>query len=262
MFKVQERLPYPDKRNNMFEGIKDVLKNRNFLWLTLSHQIRSFRILGTTLGIYVAGALLGDTSKYIFFALPTGIGSVVGMLFVRAMLKKSDALKVYIAFGILSFVANSLAFGAGLLYLIVGGMIWQVLFMVFLFVAGFQFASSTIIPNIFNADILNELELQTGGKRLEQTIGFTQGLIGTITGVATSLLGPYILLNPSMIHYMQGVPEQTQETSIKLIFFYTVFAGFFFCFSLIPLIGYRLNRSRREEINAKLAVQRAERTIQ
>jgi len=260
MLKVQERLPFPDKKNNMFEGIKDVLKNKNFLWLTFSHQIRNFRLLGTSLGIYVAGALLGDTSKYIFFALPTGIGSVVGMLFVRTMLKKSDAVRVYVIFGILSLISNVLAFGSGLMYLLMGGLVWQVLFMVFLFAAGFQFASSTIIPNIFNADILNELELQTGGKRLEQTIGFTQGLIGTVTGVVTSFLGPFILLNPAMIHYIQGVGTQTQETSIKLIFFYTVFAGFFFCVSLIPLIGYKLNRAKREEITAKLAIQRAERS--
>lgn len=96
--------------------------------------------------------------------------------------------------------------------------------MFFLFAIGLQFGASNIIPNIFNADILNELELQTGGRRLEQTISFTQSLFGTVMGVFTGLLTPVILL--SVCGYQQGVDViQTQSTSLKLLFFYNRVCG-------------------------------------
>lgn len=127
--------------------------------------------------------------------------------------------------------------------------------MFFLFAIGLQFGASNIIPNIFNADILNELELQTGGRRLEQTISFTQSLFGTVMGVFTGLLTPVILL--SVCGYQQGVDViQTQSTSLKLLFFYTVFAGIFFFVSLFPMLGYKLDAERRRQLNIALEVQR------
>ena len=127
--------------------------------------------------------------------------------------------------------------------------------MFFLFAIGLQFGASNIIPNIFNADILNELELQTGGRRLEQTISFTQSLFGTVMGVFTGLLTPVILL--SVCKYQQGVDAvQTQSTALKLLFFYTVLAGIFFFVSLFPMLGYKLDTERRRQLNIALEAQR------
>ena len=163
-------------------------------------------------------------------------------------------------------IANALAFGAGWLYLTQGGTFLQILFVFFLFAIGLQFGASNIIPNMFNADILNELELQTGGRRLEQTISFTQSLFGTVMGVFTGLLTPVILL--SVCGYQQGVDViQTQSTSLKLLFFYTVFAGIFFFVSLFPMLGYKLDSlfpmlgykldtERRRQLNIALEAQR------
>lgn len=106
------------------------------------------------------------------------------MLIVQKLIKKTDPIKGYWIFGIYSLIANALAFGAGWLYLTRGGTFLQILFVFFFFAIGLQFGASNIIPNIFNADILNELELQTGGRRLEQTISFTQSLFGTVMGMA------------------------------------------------------------------------------
>ena len=146
------------------------------------------------------------------------------------------------------------------MYLTIGGTALQIVFVFFLFTIGLQYGSSNIIPNIFNADILNELEYETNGKRLEQTISFTQSLFGTVMGVVMGILSPMILL--TVCGYQQGVDVvQTQSTSIKLLFFYTIFAGIFFFVSLFPMLGYKLNTKRREELNAALELQREERRL-
>ena len=105
--------------------------------------------------------------------------------------------------------------------------------------------------------MLNEIEMQTGGKRLEQTVNFSSTIVSTILGVITGILTPIILLR--VCGYEQGSDFQSESTKIKLVFFYTLFTGIFYCLSLLPLIGYKLNKKRREEINAALGVMRAER---
>lgn len=256
---TKERVPYVAEKNSMFDGIKDVVKNKNFWWMTLSVQVRNFYLIGTGLGIYIAGVLLGDTSKFLLIGLPTGIGTAVGMLIVQQLIKKINPATVLKIFCVWSLIANTLAFGAGYMYLTKGGTVWQIVFLFFLFTIGFQFGANNIIPNILNADVLNELELQTGGKRLEQTVEFTKSIIGAITGVISGVISPFILLNEHMIHYQQGTAQQTQSTSIKLVFFYTIFAGIFYVLSIIPLIGYNLDNKKRQEISKALYEQRAQR---
>ena len=74
-------------------------------------------------------------------------------------------------------------------------------------------------------------------------------------GVFTGLLTPVILL--SVCGYQQGVDViQTQSTSLKLLFFYTVFAGIFFFVSLFPMLGYKLDAERRRQLNIALEAQR------
>lgn len=261
MLKTEERIPYLNKKNSMFNGISKVLQNKNFWWLTISHQVRNLRNIGTGFGIFVAGAILGDTSKFLLFGLPTGIGTFVGMLIVQKMIKKTDPIKVYWIFGIYSLIANTIAFIIGIWYLSTGGSALQILFIVVLFLIGLQFGASNIIPNIFNADILNELELQTGGMRLEQTISFTQGFFGMIMGIITGILTPKILL--SVCGYNQGVNAiQTVDTQKKLIFFYTMFVGIFFAVSLIPMLGYDLSTKKRKKINALLEIEREKRATE
>lgn len=258
MLKVKERVPYMEKKNSPFDGMGAVLKNKNFWFLTLSNSIRDIRKIGTGFGIFVAGALLGGTDKFLLIGLPTGIGTVVSMLIVQKMIKKMDVIKVNAIFSIYSLFANALSFAIAVIYFKVGGVGLQVLFVLSLFLIGLQFGSANIIPNIFNADVLNEIELQTGGKRLEQTINFSSSIVSTLIGVVTGVLTPTILLK--VCGYQQGVGAvQSESTKIKLVFFYTVFAGIFFCLSLLPMIGYRLTTKRRAQINASLEVLRAER---
>ncbi|MDE5990534.1 MAG: MFS transporter, partial [Clostridia bacterium] len=72
MLKVKERVPYMEKKESPFIGMGDVVKNKNFWFLTLSNSIRDIRKVGTGFGIFVAGALLGGTDKFLLIGLPTG----------------------------------------------------------------------------------------------------------------------------------------------------------------------------------------------
>lgn len=257
MLKVKERVPYNEKKNSPFEGMSHVVKNKNFWFLTLANAIREVRLLGMGFGIFVAGALLGDTSKFIIIGLPTGIGTVVSMLIVRKMIKKIDPIKVYTIFGIYSLLANTLAFFIAFLYFKQGGVGWQIAFIASLFLIGLQFGSSNLLPNIFNADVLNEIELQSGGKRLESTVSFSSTIVTTIMTVITGILTPTILLK--VCNYQQGTDIQSQSTKIRLVFFYTIFVGLCFALSLLPMIGYRLTTKKRDVINKQLEVLRAQR---
>ncbi len=257
MLKVKERVPYNEKKNSPFEGMSHVVKNKNFWFLTLANAIREVRLLGMGFGIFVAGALLGDTSKFIIIGLPTGIGTVVSMLIVRKMIKKIDPIKVYTIFGIYSLLANTLAFFIAFLYFKQGGVGWQIAFIASLFLIGLQFGSSNLLPNIFNADVLNEIELQSGGKRLEGTVSFSSTIVTTIMTVITGILTPTILLK--VCNYQQGTDIQSQSTKIRLVFFYTIFVGLCFALSLLPMIGYRLTTKKRDVINKQLEVLRAQR---
>lgn len=257
MLKVKERVPYNEKKNSPFEGMSHVVKNKNFWFLTLANAIREVRLLGMGFGIFVAGALLGDTSKFIIIGLPTGIGTVVSMLIVRKMIKKIGPIKVYTIFGIYSLLANTLAFFIAFLYFKQGGVGWQIAFIASLFLIGLQFGSSNLLPNIFNADVLNEIELQSGGKRLEGTVSFSSTIVTTIMTVITGILTPTILLK--VCNYQQGTDIQSQSTKIRLVFFYTIFVGLCFALSLLPMIGYRLTTKKRDVINKQLEVLRAQR---
>ena len=130
-------------------------------------------------------------------------------------------------------------------------------FIASLFLIGLQFGSSNLLPNIFNADVLNEIELQSGGKRLEGTVSFSSTIVTTIMTVITGILTPTILLK--VCNYQQGTDIQSQSTKIRLVFFYTIFVGLCFALSLLPMIGYRLTTKKRDVINKQLEVLRAQR---
>ena len=82
---VKERITYTSTKVNPLLGYGDILKNK-YAWIVLiSEFLKNFRGIATYMGIFLAAALLGSTSKYILLGLPTGIGTFVGMLIVKAL---------------------------------------------------------------------------------------------------------------------------------------------------------------------------------
>ena len=159
---VRERTVYTTKKQNPLLGFRDIIKNKYAWTIILSEFLKSFRGISTYMETFIAAAVLGDVSKKILFVLPVGIGTAVGMLVINFLLKKFDARQLYIASGIYSLCANCIAFGVGYTYFKTGSGILQIVFIVFLFLIGLQFGASNLLPSMFQADVLETIELKTG----------------------------------------------------------------------------------------------------
>ncbi len=252
---TQERIKYSDKRENPFLGFKDIIKNKYALIVVLSEFLKAFRKIASYMGVFLAAALLGSKSKYILFSLPTGIGTFVGMMIVKALLNKFNSKQLYIASGIYSLVANIVAFGIGYVYFTTGASYLQIIFVITLFLIGLQFGASNLLPSLFQADILEDLEVKTH-KRLDASLGFICGLGSTVSNSIAQTLAPLVLLatsSISIIGYVQpeeGVyPEQSMETKIWLLFFYTVVHGIMMFLGGLPFFLYKLTGKTKEEVH-------------
>ncbi len=261
---VKERITYTQEKKNPLVGFIDVIKNKYAWIIIISETLKNFRQIATYMGVFLAAALLGSTSKFLLFGLPTGIGTAVGMLVINFLLKKFNSKVLYIASGIYSIIVNTAAFAVGYAYFSKPSTILQVIFIVFLFLIGLQFGASNLLPSMFQADVLETLELQTKGKRLDASLPFVIGLGTMISGTIATTLSPKILYGDgSIIQYIQATdlnpePEQSLYTKIMMLFFYTIFHGIMMFLAGVPFFFYKLTGKTKEEIHEKVLKQREE----
>ncbi|MBE6748681.1 MAG: hypothetical protein E7557_05560 [Ruminococcaceae bacterium] len=262
MSNIKERVAYTAEKKNPFVGFKDVLTNKYAWAIIISDTLKNFRQVSTYMGIFLAGALLGSTDKYLFFGLPTGIGTAVGMLLINMLLKKFNSKVLYIASGIYSLVVNVLAFAVGYIYFKNGSTILQIVFIVFLFLIGLQFGASNLLPSMFQADVLEDIEAKTG-KRIDATLPFVISIGTLISGTIATALAPKILYgDSSIIQYVQATdlvpnPEQSLDTKILLLFFYTIVHGIMMFLAGVPFFFYKLTGETKEEVHRKVLEIRA-----
>ena len=262
---VRERVVCVQEKKNPLIGIFDILSNKYAWTIIASDFIKTFRNIATYMGIYLAVALLGSPSKFLFFGLPTGIGTAVGMLVINFLLKKFDSRVLYIASGIYSVIINTLAFGAGYLYFKHGSGILQIIFIISLFLIGIQFGASNLLPTMFQADVLESLELQTNGKRLDASLPFVIGIGTTISSAVAGYIAPQILFDAdSLIGYIRPLEtdaglvylEQSFHTKVLLLFFYTIFHGIMMFLAGVPFFFYKLTGKTKEEVHSAVLKQR------
>ena len=212
---------------------------------------------------FLAIAVLGDASKKIIFVLPVGIGTAVGMLVINFLLKKFDARVLYIASGIYSVCANIIAFTVGYFYFKAPNTILLIVFVAFLFLIGLQFGASNLLPSMFQADVLEDIELKTG-KRFDASFPFVISIGTLISGTIASTLAPIILYGDnSIIHYIQPTelvanPVQTTETKILLLFFYTIVHGLMMFLAGVPFFRYKLTGKTKQDIHEAVIARRSE----
>ena len=263
---VHERVAYTAEKKNPLVGFKDVLGNKYAWTIIISEFLKSFRGIATYMGVFMAGALLGDTDKFVLFGLPTGIGTAVGMLAINFLLKKFNSKVLYISSGIYSVIINVLAFLVGYTYFNNPSKVLQIIFIVFLFLIGLQFGASNLLPSMFQADVLEDIELKTG-KRLDATFPFVIGIGTMISGTIASALAPRILYDDpttgwkSIIGYMPGLADDTAQSldaKIKLLFFYTVVHGIMMFLAGVPFFFYKLTGKTKEDIHNAVIERRKE----
>ncbi len=258
---VKERITYTQEKKNPLVGFADVLKNKYAWVIIISETLKNFRGIATYMGVFLAAALLGSSSKFLLFGLPTGIGTAVGMLVINALLKKFNAKQLYIASGIYSIIANTVAFAIGYSYFTSPSSSMQILFIACLFLIGLQFGASNLLPSMFQADVLEVIELQTG-KRLDAALPFVIGIGTLISGTVATGLSPKILYGEnSVIHYIQATdanpnPEQSLETKITMLFFYTIFHGIMMFLAGVPFFFYKLTGKTKEDIHNQVIAKR------
>lgn len=258
---VHERVEYTAEKKNPLVGFKDVFVNKYAWVIIISETLKSFRGIANYMGVFLAAALLGSTSKFLLFGLPTGIGTAVGMLIINFLLKKFNSKVLYIASGIYSVVINTLAFLVGYTYFKNGNAVLQIVFIVFLFLIGLQFGASNLLPTMFQADVLEDIELKTG-KRLDATLPFVIGIGTMISGTIAGALSPKVLYGDhSIIHYIQPTvldpnPEQSIKTKILMLFFYTIFHGLMMFLAGVPFFFYKLTGKTKEDIHNAVVEQR------
>ncbi len=260
---VRERTVYTAEKKNPLLGFKDIVTNKYAWTIILSEFLKSFRGISTYMEAFIAAAVLGDISKKILFVLPVGIGTAVGMLVINFLLKKFDARQLYIASGIYSLIANCAAFGIGYLYFTSGNNVLQIIFIIFLFLIGLQFGASNLLPSMFQADVLETIELKTG-KRLDASFPFVIGIGTLISGTIASTVAPLLLYGDnSIIGYIQPTdlvpnPVQSLDTKVTLLFFYTIMHGIMMFLAGVPFFFYKLTGKTKEDFHNALLEKRAE----
>lgn len=249
---TRERISYDNERKNPLEGFADVIKNKYAWAIIASEFLKSFRNIATYMGVFLAAALLGSSSKFLLFGLPTGIGTAVGMLVINFLLKKFNSKTLYIASGIYSVIINTGAFAIGYIYFKNGGAALQILFVLFLFLIGLQFGASNLLPSMFQADVLEDIELKTG-KRLDASLPFVISIGTMISGTIASALAPKILYGSNSIcGYIQGMEDgtgQSFKTKVWMLFFYTIFHGLMMFLAGVPFFFYKLTGKTKEDIH-------------
>ncbi|MDD6012364.1 MAG: MFS transporter [Oscillospiraceae bacterium] len=257
---TRERITYDNEKKNPLKGFADVVKNKYAWAIIVSEFLKSFRNISTFMGVFLAAALLGSSSKFLLFGLPTGIGTAVGMLVINFLLKKFNSKVLYIASGIYSVLINTAAFAVGYTYFKSPSPVLQILFVVFLFLIGLQFGASNLLPTMFQADVLEDIELKTG-KRLDASLPFIIGIGTMISGTIANGLAPRILYGSNSIcGYIQGLADgtgQSLKTKIWMLFFYTIFHGLMMFLAGVPFFFYKLTGKTKDEIHEKVLAQRA-----
>lgn len=261
---VKERITYKEEKKNPLAGFLDVINNKYAWVIIISETLKSFRGIANYMGVFLAAALLGSSSKFLLFGLPTGIGTAVGMLVINFLLKKFNAKQLYIASGIYSIIANTVAFIIGYIYFKNPSSVLQIAFIACLFLIGLQFGASNLLPSMFQADVLETLEVQTKGKRLDAALPFVIGIGTMISGTIASGLSPKILYGEnSIIQYVQPTdavpdPEQSFHTKVMMLFFYTIFHGIMMFLAGVPFFFYKLTGKTKEDYHNQVLAQRGQ----
>jgi len=155
-------------------------------------------------------------------------------------------------------------FGTGVLYFRHPGELpYIIVFFFFLFLVGIQFGASNLLPNMFKADVLEDLEAKTH-KRLEASLDFVVSLGGNLSGTISNAIGPMILYGGSALNFIgyklavDGVEQvQSERTKILILLVYTIGQGIFQLLCALPFLFYKLTGRRKEEVHEAVMAWRA-----
>ncbi|MDE6766608.1 MAG: MFS transporter, partial [Eubacterium sp.] len=254
----KERVPYTSEKVSLAESIKLVFTNKNLLMVSLTKIAGFGRGVYGTVSLYIAIYLLGSKGLKLALMLPMGIGTAVGMLVVKAVLKKFSTKKTFIIFCIYGFSSLMILF---IVSKVVGfNSTLVVPFLILNFFCGLQHGNTNVTPNIMIADCVDEMEYKTG-KRQEGLAYAGYGLFSKIASAFTKYLGPFLVYTWSGYQFSQdqnvAYAAQTDGTLSKFLAIYTVIPAIFVLLQGVPILFYDMVGEKKERITAALAEKRA-----
>ncbi|MCC8073226.1 MAG: MFS transporter [Clostridiales bacterium] len=253
----KERVPYTSEKVSLVESIKLVFTNKNLLMVSLTKLAGFGRGVYGTVSLYIAIYLLGSKGLKLALMLPMGIGTAVGMLIVRAVLKKFSTKQTYIIFccygasslAILYLVSKAVGFNSSLV----------IPFLILNFFCGLQHGNTNVTPNIMIADCIDEMEYKTG-KRQEGLAYAGYGLFSKIASAFTKFLGPWLVYTWSNYQFSQdpNVAYAAQDDAVlsRFLMIYTIIPAIFVILQFIPILFYDMVGEKKERITAALAEKR------
>ncbi len=256
-FNTKERVPYTQEKVSIKESIKIVFTNKNLLMVALFKLTGFGRGVYSTVSLYIAIYLLGDKDLKLGLLLPMGIGTAVGMLAVKALLKKFDTKRTFIIccvygasmLGILFVVSKLVGFSSTLV----------IPFLIINFFVGLQHGNTNVTPNVMIADCIDEIEYNTG-KRQEGLCYAGIGLFAKIAAAFTKSLGAFLVFTWS--GYLASTDanvayvDQSPETLDKFLMIYTIIPAVFVLGQAVPILFYDLVGEKKEKITAALMKRR------
>lgn len=255
----RERVPYSEEKVSLKESLKFVFTNKNLLMVSLTKFTGFGRGVYGTVSLYIAVYLLGSKDLKIALLLPMGIGTAVGMLVVKKLLKMMDTKKVYIIcciygasiLGVLYVVSRIIGFNPSTL---------TIPFLIINFFVGLQHGNTNLTPNVMIADCVDEIEWKTG-KRQEGLCYAGYGFFSKVASALTKSFGPalvvwagYMVSTDANVAYA----TQSQTTLDRFLMIYTLIPAIFVLAQMLPIFFYDLNGKKRNMIAKELQERRGE----
>ncbi len=264
---IRERTTYDKKPENPFKNIKSIVTNKHAILVIISEFVKSFRGLASYMMPFLAIIFFGKSGQTLFFGICTGVGTFVGMFIIKALMKKYSERTLYICSGIYSVCINCLAFLVGYFaFSNPSNVLLTILFFLFMFLVGFQYGASNLLPTLFGADIIEEIEAKTG-KRNDASYTWIVGLGGSISGIIVQAVAPILLYRDNLIGYLPhytntaGVtvyPENSLKTALWMLAFYTIFHGICMLAAGIPFFFYDLTGEKKKAVHEAALKKREE----
>lgn len=265
---IKERTTYDKKPENPLKNIKSIVTNKHALLVILSEFLKAFRGLASYMMPFLAIIYFGKSGQTLFFGICTGVGTFVGMFIIKALMKRFSERTLYIASGIYSVCINCLAFLVGYFaFSNPDNIFLTILFFLFMFLVGFQYGASNLLPTLFGADIIEEIEAKTG-KRNDASYTWIVALGSSISGIIVQTVAPLILLKDNLIgyqpHYTDAVtgltvyPTNSLKTALWMLAFYTIFHGICMLAAGIPFFFYDLTGEKKKAVHEAALKKREE----
>ena len=237
------KLPASESKNNIWQGFRQVARNRPFIILLIAYTISAIgnNLPATLILYYVQYVLQSDLADFfllLYFA--TGILFLPGWI---AVSRRSGKKSAWLA----SMAINTGAF-IGVFFLGPGD---AVIYGILVFLSGIGFGATLAIPSAIQADVIDYDELLSGERREGQYIGLwsiAKKLAAAVgVGIGLSVLG--------LVGYTPNV-EQSDQVVLTLKTLYALVPSICNIIAFGIALSYPISSGLHREIRSAISQRR------